>query len=186
MRACASPARRATSRTNRRASATGLAWETPENTLNPSRQSDDRSLPGGGSDVELVAEPLRAAEPEPEAGACRVPILQRHGKVGDSWPLISEGEAYAAALPIAYHFDTCGAAAAVIYGIAGNLARCGDDFRLIHQAEADADCARPHRLPHPDHIVGGANRHRLIRFGRHRRARNCRWHAGSAPGPCPR
>src|ERR1700733_14958332 len=105
MRACASPLRRAKSRTNRRASATWLASETAANTLYPSRQSDDRSLTGGGSHVELVAEPLRAAEPEPEPGACRVTIFQRQGKIGNSWPLIGEGEAYAAALPVAQNLD---------------------------------------------------------------------------------
>ena len=134
------------------------------------------TVPCPGADVmsNSLRQPLGAAEAEAQAAAGRVAVLQRQRDVGDARALVGEGQAHAAAPAVAQHLDAQRAAAAVVDRVAAELARRGDDLGLIDQAEAGGDRARPHRLPHPHDVVGGAERHGLIDLGLHRRARGCR------------
>ena len=88
-------------------------------------------------------------------------------EIGNAGPLIGEGQAHAATRAVAQHLDAQRPAAAIVEGVAGDLAGGGDDLGLVDQAEPGSDSARPHRLPHPHHVVGRAQRHGFIRLDVH-------------------
>src|SRR5947199_3919434 len=91
--------RRARSPAARRASATWvvsvistiISLPTPDHLL--------RALPGMRLELEFVAEPLGAAEPEPQPASRGVAVGQRQLDVGDAGTLILEDEAHALAQP---------------------------------------------------------------------------------------
>ena len=69
--------------------------------------------PGRGLDVELVDEPPRARQPEPEPAAGRVAVGQRALEVGDPRALVARDHPHAAAAArVAHEVDQDLAAAA--------------------------------------------------------------------------
>ena len=117
-------------------------------------------LPGVDSMCELVRQPACAAEAEAQADARREAVLQRELDVGDARALVDERQPQPRARARrASCVDLDVAAAAVDERVARELARRGDDLRLVDEAEAERDRTLAHDLAHPDDVLGPAQRH---------------------------
>src|SRR3954465_7587822 len=56
--------------------------------LPPTRQRYPGSLPHRGFDLELAAQPLRPAEPQPQPGPRCIPVGHRQLQIGDARPVV--------------------------------------------------------------------------------------------------
>src|SRR5690349_25161326 len=102
--------------------------------LSPTRQCDDGAATRRRLDIELVAEPLGAAEPQSEAVPRGKAVAQRLGDVGDARPLVGEDQPQAAPDAGAQAVETQIAAAAIVDRIARDLAGGGHDLGLVDEA----------------------------------------------------
>ena len=125
---------------------------------------------GRGLDVEVVREPARAAQTEPQPSARRVAVLHRQLDVRDAGAVVVEGQTEAAAPEVPRPLDGDRAAAAVLDGVARQLARRRDDLGLIDQVEAELDGALPDGLADRHHVLGGLDRSLIAKQDRHPRA----------------
>src|SRR5690606_26124325 len=117
----------------RHPSATGASGERCSRSV-PARDCDARAVPGWRVDGEFVAQTLRTAEPEAQAVRRGVAVGERERDIRDAGPPVAELEADAGPPGVAQCADRYLAPAAVRHGIASELARRGDELRLIHQA----------------------------------------------------
>src|SRR4051812_42201888 len=104
--------------------------------LAPTLDGDPRAHADLGHDVELVRQPLRAAEAQAEAVPAGIAVLERLLDISDAGTAVGKGEADATPLALREGFDFHFAAAAVNDGVARQLARGGHQLGLIHQAES--------------------------------------------------
>src|SRR5262249_699493 len=123
---------------------------------------DPRAFPRSGTDVELVHQSLRAPEPEAEPVARGEAVLQRLLDVRDPRALVLEDEPEAALGSVVQALEQHDAAAAVLHHLARDLARGGDDLRLVDEVEPEPDGPLADRLPHPDDVLGAAHETSLM------------------------
>ncbi len=103
----------------------------------PARDRDPRAFAGLRLDVELVRQPLRAAQAEAQPAAGGVAVLQRQLDVRDARALVLERQAQTLArCRRSSDLEQHVAAAAVVERVARELAGRGDDLGLVDQAEA--------------------------------------------------
>src|SRR4051794_9936411 len=121
--ACSSskPSARACAVAWRRASAASVARSIVMITSFPTGKPDGRPGAGRGLDREVVAQPARAAEPEPEPAAARVAVAQRALDVENAGPAVGEAEPQAVAPAVLERLEDQLAAAAVDHGVARDL-----------------------------------------------------------------
>src|SRR5436853_6624 len=79
---------------------------------------------------------------------------QRQRKVLDARALVLERQAQSDPVAVGQRLQACGAAAAVVDGVAGQLAGGRDDLGLVDQAEAELDRPRPHQLTDEHDVFG--------------------------------
>src|SRR5262249_25761104 len=112
-------------------------------------------------DRELVGQPLGAGQAETEPAAGGVAILHGQCYVCNSRAFAFEGETHAAPHAVDDDFDRRAPAAAMVDGVAGELARRRHQLGLIHEAEAALDRALTHGLTHDDDVVVPGERKRF-------------------------
>ena len=117
-----------------------------------------RALAGRRVDVELVDEPLGAAEAEPEPVAGRVAVGAAPARCPDPRPLVLEQQPRRPTRALAPGGRRHPPAAAVIDRVARELAGGGDELRLVDEAEA-----RARRDQLPDDAGARARRPRRAR-----------------------
>src|SRR5262245_49076958 len=101
----------------------------------PARDAHAGALSGSGREVELVGEPPRAAQAEPESAARGIAVGEGELGVRDAGPLVLERQPEPAAATLVERLEAHRAATSVDEGIAGELARRGHDLGLVDQPE---------------------------------------------------
>src|SRR3989449_8250269 len=102
--------------------------------LSPASDGNTRPLSWSRDDLELVRQPLGAAQPQPQAAAAGVGVLERERQVLDAGPLVLEGEPKTEAPAVGDGLQAHRAAAAVIDRVARQLTGRRHHLRLIYQA----------------------------------------------------
>src|SRR5262249_51113534 len=126
----------------RRASPAWLASVTGRVLRRRCRESlplDDRdtcAFPWPGDDLKFANEPPGTAQAQAEPSPCSVAIAQRHLNVGDTRPVVLEGQPQPAPRPFCQRLQQEGAPAAMYQRIPCQFAGGSHDLGLIDQAEA--------------------------------------------------
>ena len=130
-------------------------WEWRLRRSSPTDNGHAGPFAGTRLDVELVGEPARTAEAQPEPAAGRIAIAQRQFDVGNARALIFEGQPQTTTSPSSTPSIDHTAAAAVLNGVAGELAGGGDDLRLIDEVEPELHRALANSLADADDVFCG-------------------------------
>src|SRR5258708_5609527 len=143
----------------RRTSPTSLDWDRGISTLLPTGDRHGRAFARRRADREIVAQPLGAAQPEPETAAGRIALFHRLLDIGDPGALVGEGQPQPLAAAILHPVQGHGAAAAILPRVARELTGGGHDLGQVDQAEAALRRPVAHHLPDPDHVFAAADIH---------------------------
>jgi hypothetical protein len=119
----------------------------------------DHGAAGAAVDREVVHQPPRARQPEPERAAGRHAVAQRRGDVGDAGPRVAHGDPQPAAAAALGGRQLDVAAAGVLHRVAGDLGDGGGDVLRL-------DARQPARLGEPARRARGG-RHVDVRADAH-------------------